>query len=332
MPLTEIYVDPAINANSGAGTIGSPYGDLQHALNTVTRNATDGDRFNIKAGTAEVLAAILSLATYGAPTSVAPLVIEGYTSAAGDGGVGEINANGGAAIPIAIIFMKNLYIRNGGSSTLVSLSGSAGISDSKIADTTGIGILAASGSVTFCEITDCATGISMNTSAAFVMGCYFKDGAIRNFTNSIAVAGSGATILRNIFSLGTSGNGIFLTSARHRIVGNSFLANGSTAAGITGNSNSYFAGSVILNNIIEGFSGAGGRGILNSTTPAMRFAGNAFFNNATNYSGTIDSIENLDNEVLGVTAFAKSGSNTFANRLTYFAPVNTGNIFGGAIQ
>jgi len=33
MALTEIYVDPAIAANSGTGTSGDPYGDLQYALN-----------------------------------------------------------------------------------------------------------------------------------------------------------------------------------------------------------------------------------------------------------------------------------------------------------
>lgn len=83
MAITEYYIDPAIDANSGTGTIGDPFGDLQYALDTVTRDGTNGDRFNVKAGTAEVLTAALSLATYGTPTEAAPLVIQGYTSAAG---------------------------------------------------------------------------------------------------------------------------------------------------------------------------------------------------------------------------------------------------------
>lgn len=99
MAITEYYVDPAINANSGTGTIGDPFGDLQYGLNTVTRNATDGDRFNIKAGTAEVMAAAIDLTTYGTPTQAAPLIFQGYTSAQGDGGIGEIN-NGGANVSV----------------------------------------------------------------------------------------------------------------------------------------------------------------------------------------------------------------------------------------
>ena len=56
MAITEVYVDPAINGNSGTGTLVDPYGDLQYALDTKARDSTNGDRFNIKAGTAEVLA------------------------------------------------------------------------------------------------------------------------------------------------------------------------------------------------------------------------------------------------------------------------------------
>ena len=37
-----------------------------------------------------------------------------------------------------------------------------------------------------------------------------------------------------------------------------------------------------------------------------------------------------DNETLSATPFDKSGSDTFANRYTYFAPVDTGNVRGGA--
>ena len=95
MAITNYYVDPAINANSGTGTLGDPFGDLQYALNTITRNATDGDRINIKAGTAEVMAAAISLTTYGTPAQAAPLIFQGYTSAQGDGGIGEINNGGG---------------------------------------------------------------------------------------------------------------------------------------------------------------------------------------------------------------------------------------------
>ena len=63
MAITNYYVDPSINANSGTGTIGDPFGDLQYALDTVTRDSTNGDQFNIKAGTAEVLTGTLDFST-----------------------------------------------------------------------------------------------------------------------------------------------------------------------------------------------------------------------------------------------------------------------------
>ena len=90
-PPTVYYVDPAIDADSGAGTVGDPYGDLQHCLDTITRDTGQGDRICVKAGTDEVLAASLTLATYGSPSPYVPLIIQGYTSAAQDGGIGVID-------------------------------------------------------------------------------------------------------------------------------------------------------------------------------------------------------------------------------------------------
>ena len=92
---SETYVDPSIAANSGTGTIGDPYGDLQYALDTMTRDSTNGDRINIKSGTAEVLTGTISLASYGPPRFDYYLVLEGYDSVAGDGGIGAIDGNAG---------------------------------------------------------------------------------------------------------------------------------------------------------------------------------------------------------------------------------------------
>jgi len=89
MALTEIYVDPSIAGNSGTGTIGDPFGDLQYALDQSSHDATNGTRFNVKSGTAEVLTGLIDLTLYGTGTFLvgAPLVFQGYTVAANDGGV-----------------------------------------------------------------------------------------------------------------------------------------------------------------------------------------------------------------------------------------------------
>ncbi len=117
MAQTQTYVDPSINANSGTGTVGDPYGDLQYALDTMTRDSTDGDQINIKAGTAEVLTGSLDFTTYGTPSSTAALSFSGYTSSENDGGIGSIDGDGSykiASLP-NYSMMKDLELFNSGS-------------------------------------------------------------------------------------------------------------------------------------------------------------------------------------------------------------------------
>ena len=54
MAITEVYVDPSIAADSGAGTVGDPYGDLEYAIEQTTFDTTNGTRVNIKIGRAHV--------------------------------------------------------------------------------------------------------------------------------------------------------------------------------------------------------------------------------------------------------------------------------------
>lgn len=50
MSVTEVYVDSSIGADSGAGTIGDPYGRLSHAF-TQSSSTTNGKRYNVKGTT-----------------------------------------------------------------------------------------------------------------------------------------------------------------------------------------------------------------------------------------------------------------------------------------
>ena len=340
--LTNYYVDPAINANSGAGTIGDPYGDLQYALDTITRDATNGDQINVKAGTDEVLTGVLSFASYGTPSLTAPLVIRGYTTAANDGGRGVIDGNGGACVAsLRDLHLIDMEFKNGGSSNLVTLGAQGSITDCKVSDTSGIGINAANSFnfVIRCEITDCGTGIGTSSSSR-IYGCYLKAGSIRNFTIAINNSSSAIDIIRNIISLGTSGTGISSPSSgarRNFVANNSILANGSDGFGIDIVNAARAEAAIYLNNIVEGFTGSGGASFnfRTATIPATMFEGNASYNSATHYlnMGDAEKIYNgIDNETLSASPFVKSGSDTFANRFAYFAPVDTGNVRGGAIQ
>jgi hypothetical protein len=334
--LTQIYVDPSLNSNSGTGTDVDPYGDLQYALNTATRDGTNGNRINIKAGAAEVLSAILNFTNFTTPTSaVAPIVFAGWD------GVGVIDGGGGAMISTsAHMHFRDLEIKNGGSSTLVATAGAGcSIIRCKIDNTSGIGIDLGGANclVSECEITDCGQGVVCGAAQGTIVNNYFKFGTNRNFTTALQNTATGIQICeRNTFSVGTSGSALLINGTGMRFVSNSILANGSNGAGIVLNSITRSVNMAIENNVIEGFSDPGGRGIsfINTTSVPLRYAHNACFNNETNYHqiGDAIAIEDIDNEVLTASPFAKTGADTFANRFAYFAPVDTGNIRGGAIQ
>jgi len=128
MAITQNYVDYGGGSDAtGDGTIGTPWKTLQKAFDTLTRNATDGNQVNLKAGTPHVNAAALDLATFisgGALAEAAPLIVRGYTAAANDGGVGEIDCGGAtmwAAATYDYVILADLEIHSGGDNNLVVL-------------------------------------------------------------------------------------------------------------------------------------------------------------------------------------------------------------------
>jgi hypothetical protein len=337
--LTEVYVDPAIAGNSGTGTIGDPYGDLQYALNTMTRDATNGNRINVKAGTAEILAATISLATYGTPDATAPLKFQGYTSTAGDGGLGVIDGNAGNFVILnanAYVHFEHLRLTNTGSAAVVK-----------------IGYY---GSIRFCEAdTSTSDGIYSNDGLSVCERCYVHNVGgygIRNFRN---VQGCYLANGANVFSYAllmaygsASGNMISLSGASSGVVfsitnegiasNNSILSSAGTGTGIA-------LGAVYskqaTDNLIEGFSGIGGVGVSSTTTDRYTVNRNAAYNCTTAYSLGQDLISgDEDNETLSASPFAKTGSlptdfsspTFWAEVLAYFAPADTGNVLTGGIN
>lgn len=333
----EYYVDPSIAADSGTGTSGDPFGDLQYALNNITRDTTNGDRINIKAGTSELLTAVISYATYGNPDANSPLIFQGYTSSAGDGGQGVVSCNGGAyaAFPSkAYVKFKDLRITNS-TTTLITLSTGGLLEDCEIDTTTtsGGGIsLAGVSTIRACNIHD-IPGIVITTSASGVniLNNYIVHTGTGSNLRCIDSVMGNARITRNIIVCSGAAVGVYLRSATNLVEYNSILSSSGTGSGIETTA----AGDEldIIGNLIEGFSGSGGCGIETAGNSRIRlYTNNAFYNNATHESIALltDILQNLgDNESLGATPFAKSGSNTFANRFTYFAPADTGNVQNG---
>lgn len=282
------YVDPNAGSDAGGvtGAIGNPWKSVQHALNTITRDATNGDQINLKAGTSDILAAVLSLATYGSPA--APLVFRGYTSAAGDGGVGVLDGNNlnnsifsGAQTYINFIDMR---CTNTGSATVLNLSGGyCQIVRCEVDTSTGSGIISSgtAGHVIGNYVHDIGGNAGINAGGEVAFN-RFVCGS-KNPTIGIT---SGGIVAFNIVKVASASHGIDLDygAIAHN---NSVWSNGGTGTGISDAGSSRYANR-IFNNIIEGFSGSGGKGVRGNAgagaADMLMLGYNSFYNNATNVS------------------------------------------------
>jgi hypothetical protein len=339
--MAEYYVDPAIAADTGTGTIGDPFGDLQYALNNITQGAA-GDRINIKAGTAEILSSPLTLATYGTTSPTKPLGFQGYSSAQGDAdfeagtGIAEIDCNAQSSLFISVyqyIQLQELEIHNA-TSDLVNLS---------------------IGTVFRCEVHNAgAAGIQMTTAGtnvSVVAECHVHDVAVEGINgvggqvsvlDNFVETGSGSNDftygIYTILGMTVQGNIVYMNSShtasavgircvsvcRH----NSVLAdNTGTGIGIDNSVVSNSVAAVFEGNLVEGFSGSGGIGIGGGAEITGVLAHNYVSNCATAYD--VKEVYGVDNEDSSVSPFAKVGGVSFSNRTTYFQPVATGNIVGG---
>jgi hypothetical protein len=339
------YVDPSLGSDTGDGTIGTPWGRasgsvVQYALNTITRNATNGDQINVKAGTDDTLTAALSLATYGTPTTATPLVIRGYTSALADGGQGGITC-GGSNIKIvngsSNMTFIDMHLHSCGNQRIIEGAGEINCIRCELNNTSSDGIVATSGHlvVVECYLYDIGgIGIYAFPAAAraLISHNYLQD-STKKFAAAIYSAADGV-IAFNIISKSGASNGIRVDGSYTKVFSNSLLntAAAATTYGILIDGNYIIDG--LYNNIVEGWSNTSGVGIrtVSVTTLNGRYvAHNAAFNNTTNFSLGGEELFTLDNESLGSTAFAKSGSDTFANRATYFAPLAVGNVQSGGL-
>jgi hypothetical protein len=314
MAFTQTYVDPAIAGNSGTGTIGDPYGDIQYAFDTMTRDATNGDQINIKAGTDEVLAAVLTLATYGTPSTTAQLILRGYTSAANDGGIGGIDCNAAASLQSAAwsnVSFIDLHIHNTNSSTThaVYLFENGSVINCEINNSAGDGLrIDRYASVENCYIHDCARyGIySASSGGVYIAHNYLANGT-KDFTRAFYLVARGVIAEHNIISVDGTTDAVYLGFANNIIRNNSIWCNGGSGYGIRDLSPHGFHN--IYNNIIEGFTS--GTGLYLVSHPFM--AGyNAFYNNGTdkNITGTL--AYDLGNDfTLTGTPFAGAGSGDF---------------------
>lgn len=318
MAITQYYVDPSINANSGTGTIGDPFGDLQYALDTVTQDTSNGDQFNIKSGTAEVLTAELSLTSYGTPSLNYPLCFSGYTATADDGGIGIIDGNASYKIITAPSYciLKNLELRNSGANSIAS----GDLSFSIMKNCTIHGSTGGTDGVFGFKMFGCHAYDLGNTYAlrfGYYHGCSVFQGASNTFTYGISPYRG--TVSKCLIYITDTATGIYGSGQiNSKIIGNSILCSGGAGINYGAGVN---RGTVIQDNLVEGAS----TGIAADANSYV--CGNAVYNSSvSDYSITNFS----DNESLSASPFEKTGAATRANAKAYFAPANVGNVRTGA--
>lgn len=341
---TNYFVDPVAGTDDAAGgrgaSTGDPWASIQWALDHITRDATNGDQINVKSDQAvgvttttdDTLGAALDLSTYGVPVEAAPLIFRGYTSAANDGGIGGIDgAASFACISTATdVFFVDLHIHNSGAADITTLTGGGGVIQCELDTTTASTLVMTSGGMSLRNHIHTFGVYGIDSSAInHLIGNYISDAAATAAIN----AGSTAIITNNIISVAGATDGIRLTNDWVQVKNNSILSAGGTGQGIIRTSNR--RQQVILNNLVEGFSGGGGVGIDLGTLSenVAAFGCNAVFNCATKYSiGGADFIANLgDNDELTGSPFAKAGADTFANRFAYFEPTTNASS-GGTVR
>ena len=328
MALTDYYVDPL----SGSDTTGDGLSDgtawqsVQHALDNITRNTVDGDRINIKAGTAEVLTGSLSFATFGTPSILAGLVLQGYASAQGDGGIGEIDGNGNNVSANSYVSYIDLKIHNGAATgDLIKVTQAVAVNCEVYDAFNGIdsGIYS---SIVNCYVYNCDNyGIELSGSS-IASGCYVRSRSTDSrgaMVTCIYLLGRPSFAERCIVSCDSTTNGIYCFQDGTNPINCSIFSGGGTGNGIILGTSAI--GSGCRNNLIEGFSGVGGAGIHWTTSTPGEAKGivayNSIFNCTTALSNDNDvQAYKANNTAVGGSPFKKSGADTFANRFTYFEP------------
>jgi len=291
--------DPTdVVCTQAAGTTALPWRSVQGALDLITRDTTNGDQVNVKAGTADTLSASLTYATYGTPTYSAPLIIRGYTATLNDGGMGKLDGNGGAYNLLHTTWVYTAFIDmelcNVGAYYLATLGNGSVCLRCKIHTSTGLygTVSVTHGAIVGCEIYNVSgRGVQFGGSG-LVHGNYIHSGPTNHFVECVFgnIPTTQCVVSNNIIELNAAGAwGLYVYRGNFSVYNNIFINKAAgTRACLDFSSGGANDGAmhIVLNNIIMGFSGAGGVGIKSTTRPIAMVGNNAFYNNTSDESYT----------------------------------------------
>jgi hypothetical protein len=315
--------------------------DIQYAIDSLEASgwSVDGNWLHVKSGTDEVLAGIALTATEWGVNN--PLRIQGYQTNAKDGlaqavvdcqGLQMWNGSTGDAKELI-----DLEIKNGPAANWIMQIGRyCKILRCYIHDSGGgLHIDSTGNTIQFCRIEDVGTasldGIWVNNGWNQIIGNWILESGSRTMQYGIRNTGTNNHYLYNIVTMDGTGTAMSNSQAYVNIVGNTFFQNSAgSGTGIHLTAIAASGSSLVGNNYVEGFSVA--YQFDGSSGATFVFAGNAVHNNTTVHAGANESYIDLgSNETLTNSGIAKSGSNTYANRFTYFKPVDEGNMLTGGL-
>jgi len=332
--MASYFASESGTVNGGSGTDIDPWGPqtgptlncMERALDgLITQNPTDGDILNLSDASTITLTKNFDTSTYGVPTQTARLTIRGYTTSEGDGGKATIDGAatyGMVNTAVDYVDLIDLTIQNSGSAKSIDMDNFCNVirctCDNRVD-------LDAACTVFGCDITATGSTIALLIENRCVVAYNWLSAGTAEaiYSNNVDTV-----IYRNIVNMSGAGVAIRLTQRDNSVDHNSILGTSNAGTGILFVTTNRLAHQ-ITNNLIEGV--ATGINFASPIDNLVLYAGNAFRDNTTDESGKQNVIIDEDNELaLGSALYAKSGANTFANRATYFAPADVGNLRAGA--
>lgn len=301
--------DPVdVKCTQATGTAALPFRSIQGALDLKTRDATNGDQVNVASATAQVLQASISLTTYGTPAESAPVIFRGYTTSANDGGMAEIDCNGVTMFAAAY---NNLVC--------------GWLACHSFGDNNGIVLGATETLLVRCEVHKGASTPSGKylVQGPALVGCYIHDAgsagtgayactrAIGNYAYNCPTGLYRISVIVNNIVHNCDTYGIQFYGDDGLVMGNTvYTANNATGVGI-GSASSTYANWTVINNVVEGYSGTGGKSLA-TAGDAMLAGYNAHYNNAAvpAYGDVFVDLQN--DQALAASPFVSPGTGNFA--------------------
>jgi len=338
---TPIYVDPAINAGSGIGTVGDPFGDLQYGLDRqgtdYTRDAVDGNQFVLTPGTPEILTGTLGIGAYGVPTQAAPLVVigaSGFIEGTGADEQAAIDGNGNAIWNNATqdgIHFINLKMYDAGVGNIALLFDRyCSLQDCEIYGSNLAGVF-------FDGFSTMAYGNFIHDTETYGISSaqYMRENLVMNCAGNQIRPSSQCFMDRNIIYVANDSDAQainLLGSTVYNITNNTMEINGSNQQLVNFPSNIYADGSTMIGNVITQTEiqhvSAFGYYFPTGADKLHHFRNNYSHNlpaGREQFPVDIDevTIGGAENTiVLASDPFVRQGSPTWTNRRRYWAPRN----------